>query len=101
MVKRTAILRFLVRSDRILSIFLLVAMILFFITGYSMTGKYGFNDVVDTASAIQLHISVCWVVIVLLAYHVAVRGYLEMRRIGLFGRIKGLKGSEEKAQEEK
>ena len=88
MVNETSMLRNLIKIDRITSWILLVALIMFFMTGYTMTGKYGFNQFIDIGNAIMMHTTLCEIVIVLLGYHVLVRGYLELKRIGILGRGK-------------
>lgn len=97
MVSKTSVLRYLIKVDRVAAWVLLVALILFFVTGYTMTGEYGFNKLVDVGYAIWVHTTLCEIVIALLAYHAGVRGYLELKRLGIF---KGGRDQMDHGQEE-
>lgn len=86
MAGKTAVLRYLILVDRVASWALLLLLVIFFITGYSMTGGYGFDRLVSVGDALSIHTTLGEAVIALLAYHVCVRGYLELKRLRILKR---------------
>jgi cytochrome b subunit of formate dehydrogenase len=83
MADKTSILRCLIRIDRITCWVLLLALVLLIMSGFTMTGGYGFNRLFGIEGATSVHTGLCELVIALLAYHSGVRGYLELKRLGI------------------
>jgi hypothetical protein len=76
----------LVKIDRISAWILLVLMILFFITGYSMTAEYGMNKVIGILHATQIHTGLSELVLLFFAIHAGVQIYFALLRRGVLGK---------------
>jgi len=74
------------KIDRIAAWILLVLMIFFLISGYSMTSEYGMNSVIDRVTATQIHISLSELVVLFFAIHAGIQIYFALIRRGIIGK---------------
>ncbi len=79
MVERTL----LVKIDRISAWILMILMILFFISGYSMTAEYGMGSVIDRVRATQIHVGISELVLLFFAIHAGIQIYFALLRRGI------------------
>ena len=77
-----------VKIDRISAWILLVLMILFFISGYSMTSEYGMNNVLQRIPATQIHVGISELVVLFFAIHAGIQIYFALLRWGVIGKKK-------------
>jgi cytochrome b subunit of formate dehydrogenase len=72
----------LMKANRISCWLLLFLMIVFIITGYSMTGKFGFNKLIDKRSSTTIHLLLDIPLIILFLFHSFVSIYFAFLRWG-------------------
>lgn len=67
---------------------LIVFLLIFFVTGYAMSGHYGFGKLLDAKQALAIHKLCHLPLAALVVIHSAPAMYLAFRRWGWFGRRK-------------
>lgn len=70
----------LLEIDRITRWFLLLLILLYFISGYSMVGKFGMNKILSKKIATRIHTILDFPTLLLLAIHCCPRIYFFLRR---------------------
>jgi thiosulfate reductase cytochrome b subunit len=78
----------LLKIDRASAWILLVLMILFIVSGYSLTSEYGMNKVMPWVAAVQIHINLSELLVIFFVIHSSVRIYFALIRWGIIGRKK-------------
>jgi cytochrome b subunit of formate dehydrogenase len=79
---------FVVKAVRLSGWVLLVLMIVFTVTGYGLTGKYGCTELIGKRVSEVLHYELDEVLLAVLAVHVGAALWIAMRRWGWIGRKK-------------
>ena len=78
----------LLKIDRASGWILLLLMVLFIVSGYSLTSEYGMNRVMDRHVALQIHINLSELVVIFFVIHSSIRIYFALIRWGIIGRKK-------------
>jgi len=78
----------LVKISRAAAWILLFLIIPFIISGYSMTGKYGMDRIIDTGTALRIHTGFSELLVFFLIIHVSINIYLALVRWGVIRRKK-------------
>jgi len=73
----------LLRISRISAWVLLVLIILYIITGFSMTGRYGFSKLISISTATLIHDNLCVLVIIFFLLHAGISVYFALKRWGV------------------
>ncbi len=84
MVDKLKIQRLLIRINRISCWLLLLVVIIYIITGYSMTGRYSFNRLIRPRLALSYHNIMHAPLIILFLIHVGISIYFASKRWRLF-----------------
>lgn len=71
--------------DSISAYLLLFLFVAFVISGFSMTGEYGINDIVDIRTASAIHLGICELIIVFFCIHVGIRIYSDLPKWEIIG----------------
>lgn len=71
---------FLIKTARLTGWLLFVLMLLFIVTGFSLLGELGFDEVVSEKAALKFHQWFRWPLVVLFLTHSAITIYFAMRR---------------------
>ena len=74
--------KWLVKTNRLSAWGLLIVVILFLISGYSMAGKYGFETIVTKQAANRLHLALHLPLIVFFLFHSSVSILFALQRWG-------------------
>ncbi len=74
------VLRYLIKIERWSCWFLFVLLILFFVSGYSVAGMYGFEKIMSKRLALTIHSTLHIPTLVLFAIHMAIRLYFTIKR---------------------
>ena len=80
--------RIIVKTLRYTAWPLLLAMVLFVVSGYSMTGKYGMNRIMDIETALSVHRWLNVPLVLLFVVHAVGGAYISLRRWGWVGRAR-------------
>lgn len=72
----------LIKLNRFTAWLLLVFMIVFISTGFSIAGEYGFEKLIATNTALALHKKLVWPLLTLFALHVVISAYFSFKRWG-------------------
>jgi hypothetical protein len=70
----------LIKISRVSGYLLLILIVTYFITGYSMTGMYGMNRVIQKNFASYLHLNLHIPFIILLILHCGINIYFALKR---------------------
>ncbi len=70
----------LMRISRYSAYVLTFLMVLFFISGYAMTGLYGMNGVIDKISATFIHLTFDGILLIFLVLHAGIEIYFELKK---------------------
>ncbi len=73
----------LLRVSRWSGYVLLVLLIIYIVTGYSMVGFHGMNRLVEKSLAVFLHLNLDWVLIIFIMIHGGIEIYFALRRKGI------------------
>jgi hypothetical protein len=77
---------YLIKTTRLTGWFLLPLVILYIGTGFVLCGKLGFDNLLDTRTALVIHQIFDWPLVVLFSVHATATTYIAMRRWGWIGR---------------
>jgi len=86
--ERVTVTRVLLRIARFSGWVLLFLVGLFLVTGYAMSGKYGFDRLVGEQTALTIHKIFDWPLILFFVAHAATSIYFAMRRWGWIANAK-------------
>ncbi len=78
--QRADIFGFLVMIDRVSALLLVPLMGVFFATGFSVAGWYGFQNMIDAGFALYLHVTLAPLLLVLFILHAGTRLFFLGRR---------------------
>jgi succinate dehydrogenase/fumarate reductase cytochrome b subunit len=84
--------RLLLRTARVSGWVLLFLVVLFLVTGYALSGKYGLDQVVGPQTALTIHRIFDWPLILFFMAHAATSVYFAMRRWGWIRSAKPSRG---------
>jgi len=73
---------YLIKTARLSGWLLLVLVILYIVTGFSLCGEYGVSKVIDYRTALEIHKIFEWPLIVVFLVHSGITIYFAMRRWG-------------------
>lgn len=71
-------MRRLKKVSRVSAYLLLIVCILYIISGYSITGKYGFESIMEREMAIFIHLNLDIIFIILFVLHAGIEIYLRL-----------------------
>lgn len=74
----------LLRISRLSAWVLLPLIIIYIITGFSMTGRYGFNKLISIRPATLLHDKLCIPLIIFFVLHTGISIYFAFKRKKIF-----------------
>jgi len=85
MAKRT-LSYYMIKTIRISGWFLLLIALLCIMSGFAMSGTWGFEKLLDSDTALAIHQTFVWPLAGLILVHAAASIYIAMRRWGWIGR---------------
>jgi len=83
---RRSVTYYLIKTTRVSGWFLLVAVLLCMVSGLSMCGQLGFENLMSDATALAIHKTFVWPLLVLFLVHSFTSVYLALRRWGWIGK---------------
>jgi len=73
---------YLIKTARLSGWLLAPLMVLYIVTGFSLCGEYGINEIIDYETALLIHKIFEWPLVVLFLVHAAITIYFAFRRWG-------------------
>lgn len=98
MVDKIKIQRFLLKINRYSAWLLLPVIIIYLISGFAMTGRYGFNKLINARVGLTLHNFFHLPLIILFVIHVGISIYFASKRWKIFKKKRIIKGGGERRE---
>jgi len=77
---------YMIKTIRISGWFLLLLTLLCIVSGFAMSGTWGLEKLLDSDTALAIHQTFVWPLLVMFLVHAAASIYMAMRRWGWIGR---------------